>query len=190
MFLLPIQSLPPHLKMAPETHGIEKHDVIMMMLLLGIAFRSVAWNVLENIHQGNHGLLLAMAGAAMTGKLFGGWIADRIGWKLYCWIALGGAGLLLSFGRESAWLLLPGIALLQSATPVALAAMYRALPRFPATASGLALGLAIAAGGIPFAVPGSGISSEWMWLLIPALGAALLYGIALSQQNKKRLLRN
>lgn len=190
MFLLPVRSLPARLQSVPGDHGLETHDVIMMLLLLGIAFRSVVWNVLDHIHQGNQGMLLAMAGAAMCGKLTGGWIADRVGWRRYCWIALGGAALLLSFGQELAWCLLPGIALLQSATPVALAAMYRALPRFPATASGLSLGLAIAAGGIPFALPGTHISAGWEWLLLPALGAALLYGFALWRQQKRNPLRS
>jgi MFS transporter, FSR family, fosmidomycin resistance protein len=58
---------------------------------------------------------------------------------------------LLAFGGQNLALLLPGVALLQSATPVALAATARILPRYPATAAGLALGLAIAIGGAPVA---------------------------------------
>jgi hypothetical protein len=92
--------------------------------------------------------MLAMALAAGTGKFLGGITADTIGWQN----SLGGglvlAILLFTFGGENIVLLLIGIACLQSATPICLLLMTRQLPGYPATATGLALGLAIAMGGL------------------------------------------
>jgi FSR family fosmidomycin resistance protein-like MFS transporter len=184
MALLPLPKLT--FEVQAEKHAaIELHDVVMLLLLMGIAFRSVVWNVMEHAWQGNHAMLLAMAGAAMTGKLAGGWLADWLGWRRFTFASLAGAALLLSLPFKSPWLLLPGIALLQSATPIALAAMHRAMPRYPGAASGLALGLAIAAGGIPFAVPAQAPTLNLAWVLPPIAAALLLYALALARLRAK-----
>jgi hypothetical protein len=71
-------------------------------------------------------------------------------------------------------MLLPGVALLQSATPVALAATARLLPRAPATAAGLTLGLAVAVGGI---LPAGGLSPS---VTSPPVAATILLAAALA----------
>jgi FSR family fosmidomycin resistance protein-like MFS transporter len=119
----------------------------MIVLLAAIALRSVVWNALDLLFQGRYETLLALACAAALGKLLGGVLADRLGWRRYTVSALMLAAPLLALGNPA--LLLPGVALLQSATPAALAALARQLPRAPATAAGLGLGLAIAIGGLP-----------------------------------------
>jgi MFS transporter, FSR family, fosmidomycin resistance protein len=148
----------------------EGHDLVMLVLLAAIALRSAVWSSLQFLFEGRYETLLMMALAAAVGKILGGVLADRIGWR--CWLvgALLLAAPLLALGGRNLFLLLPGVALLQSATPAALAMTWRLLPRQPATAAGLGLGLAIAIGGIPM-IGGLG----------PALGAPLaLIGVLLA----------
>jgi hypothetical protein len=134
-----------------EAHHFDTHDLIMLVLLATIALRSAVWSTLDFLAQGRYETLLALALAAALGKLLGGPLADRIGWRRYAVGALALAAPLLALAGENLMLVLPGVALLQSATPAALAALSRQLPRSPATAAGLGLGLAIAIGGLPVA---------------------------------------
>lgn len=127
----------------------EGHDLVMMALLAGIALRSAVWTTFQFVFDGRYEMLLAMACAAAIGKVAGGFLADRIGWRRWVIGALALSAPLMLGGQRSVWLLLPGVALLQSTTPVCLAAAARMLPRYPATATGLVLGLAVAAGGVP-----------------------------------------
>ncbi|HJZ48341.1 MAG TPA: hypothetical protein VKE41_14290 [Roseiflexaceae bacterium] len=129
--------------------GFEAHDLVMLVLLAAIALRSAVWTSLEFLFDGRYELLLAMALAAALGKIAGGLLADRIGWRRWALGSLALAAPLLALGGQSTLALLAGVALLQSATPVALAAAALLLPRRPAMAAGLALGLAIAIGGVP-----------------------------------------
>jgi MFS transporter, FSR family, fosmidomycin resistance protein len=128
---------------------IDWHDLIMLVLLLAIGLRSAVWNAFQLIHDQDHALLLILAAAAMIGKIAGGIAAQRWGWRRYGIAAMAIATPLLTLGGTTTWALVPGIFLLQSATPAAVLGMYRLLPRAPATAVGMCFGLAIAAGGIP-----------------------------------------
>ncbi len=157
---------------APEPI-FEGHDLIMLVLLVGISLRSAVWTSLQFLFQGRIELLLALAVAAAVGKILGGVLADRVGWRRWTLGALALAAPLLALGGQHLLLLLPGVALLQSTTPVLLAASARALPRAPATAAGLALGLAIAIGGIP-ASGGLAAAMNAPPILIAILSAALL----------------
>ena len=121
----------------------------MIALLAGIALRSAVWTMLDYLMHSRGDMLLMMGAAAFAGKLAGGFLADRIGWRVWAMGALGSAACLLTLASQNTFALLLGVALLQSATPVAMMAVYRAVPRYPATAAGLALGLAIAIGGLP-----------------------------------------
>jgi MFS transporter, FSR family, fosmidomycin resistance protein len=127
----------------------ESHDLVMLVLLAAIALRSAVWSSLQFVLQGRYDLLLALALAAAVGKILGGILADRVGWRRWATGALVAAAALLALGGQNLLALLSGVALLQSATPVGLAATYRLLSRQPATAAGLALGLAVAIGGLP-----------------------------------------
>jgi FSR family fosmidomycin resistance protein-like MFS transporter len=129
--------------------AFERHDLIMLALLAAIALRSLVWTTLQYLFEARVEMLLLMAIAAALGKVLGGPLADRFGWRRWTLVALGSAAALLTFNRGSLPALLLGVALLQSATPAALAATLRLLPRQPATAAGLGFGLAIALGGLP-----------------------------------------
>jgi FSR family fosmidomycin resistance protein-like MFS transporter len=139
---------------------LDQHDWIMMLLLLIIAMRSAIWNTFQHIHHGDYSLLLLLAAAAMGGKIAGGYLADRVGWRNYALGALLLAAPLLGLGGRKPLLLAIGIGLLQSVTPLALAAMHKATPHRPALAVGLTLGLAIALGGVPLLL-------NWQWLNEP-----------------------
>ncbi|MFL5803996.1 MAG: MFS transporter [Roseiflexaceae bacterium] len=148
----------------------EGHDIVMLVLLTGIALRSAVWTSLQFLFEGRYETLLMMALAAAIGKIVGGVLADRLGWRRWAIGALLLAAPLLALGGRNMFLLLPGVALLQSATPAALAMTWRLLPRQPALAASLGLGLAIAIGGIP-TLGGLG----------PALGAPpILIGVLLA----------
>jgi len=143
------------------------------VLLAAIALRSAVWSSLQFLFEGRYDLLIAMALAAALGKIAGGVLADRVGWRRWTLGALALAAPLLIIGEQSLIALLAGVALLQSVTPVTLAATARLLPRYPATAAGLALGLAIAIGGL---LPTGGLStviSAPPFLISVLLAAAL-----------------
>ena len=97
--------------------GIEQHDVLMILLLALISLRSAVWNIFQIIHDQNYTWLLAIAASAFAGKIFGGWLSDRIGWKLYSIISLTTAMPLVSFFKDELLLFCLGVGLLQSAIP-------------------------------------------------------------------------
>jgi FSR family fosmidomycin resistance protein-like MFS transporter len=121
----------------------------MLGLLVAIALRSAVWSTVQFLLQGRVEVALLLALAAATGKVLGGILADRLGWRRWTLGAMLAAASLLALFPNSLLGLCLGVALLQSATPAALAAMARGMPRYPATAAGLALGFAIALGGLP-----------------------------------------
>jgi FSR family fosmidomycin resistance protein-like MFS transporter len=141
---------PEPIEIKPEKElKIAKREVLIIFLLLAITLRSAVWDIYQIIHYGNYDLLIPVGLAAAFGKISGGFIADRTGWKVYTIIALLGAAVFLTFSEHFAFLL-AGIALLQSVTGIGTAAMSALMPKKPATAAGLTLGLAIALGGLPF----------------------------------------
>src|SRR5262249_46747262 len=139
-----------------EAASVEGHDLVMVILLAAIALRSAVWSTFQFLLQGEIEIVIAMAVAATIGKASGGLLADWLGWRRWTVVALAMAAPLLAFGGQQVSLLLPGVALLQSATPAALSALARLRPQQPATVAGLALGLAIMIGGLPVA---GGLSS-------------------------------
>ncbi|MBL8015737.1 MAG: MFS transporter, partial [Ignavibacteria bacterium] len=129
----------------------ETHDFVMLAMLFAIALRSAVWNIFQYVEQGEITNIILISLAAAGGKIFGGYAGDHFGWKRYTYAAMFAALPLLILGEKSFYFLLPGIALLQSVTPVLVSALYKGMSRLPATAAGLSFGLAIAAGGVPFA---------------------------------------
>jgi FSR family fosmidomycin resistance protein-like MFS transporter len=89
----------------------------MILLLTLITLRSALWNIFQLIHQQNYGWLLAIAISAFAGKILGGFISDRIGWRLYNFVSLLAAAPLVSFFKNELLLFCIGVALLQSGVP-------------------------------------------------------------------------
>jgi FSR family fosmidomycin resistance protein-like MFS transporter len=130
----------------------EKHDLIMILLVIAIAFRSATWNIFQMIYANDLHGLFCIALAAGAGKIVGGWIADKIGFRLYCMIASSFSMVFLSISERNLFFLVPGIFLLQSVTPSVMTSLYRTMPQWPGTSAGISLGLAIAIGGIVFSL--------------------------------------
>lgn len=131
----------------------DRHDIIMILLLVVIALRSAVWNIFQLIHENNYEWLIAIAAAAFAGKILGGWIADRIGWKLYIFISLITATPLVTFFRNEIIPFCIGIGLLQSGIPATTAMLIQAAKGKTERGIGLSFGTAIIIGGITFALP-------------------------------------
>ncbi|MBP7686717.1 MAG: MFS transporter [Thermoflexales bacterium] len=160
---------------SPKTPGFEEQELIIVAVLAAIALRSALWSAFEAVLRGDLVWLLAAALAAGTGKISGGVLADRLGWRRWTIGSLAVAAPLMLIGPTNGGVFLIGLALLQSATPVTLAAVARMLPARPGLASGLSLGLAIVVGGL-FVLSGFGsmITSPLIMLSLMALSGGLL----------------
>jgi FSR family fosmidomycin resistance protein-like MFS transporter len=170
-----------HRELADNQHAkeekLEIHDALMIILLLAIAMRSAIWNITQLLYQHNYEWLFYLAIAAMAGKIIGGYLSDKYGFRNYAVSALLLVVLLLFFAEKYQILLIPGIFFLQSLTPVALTMMYQALPNLPATSAGGGLGMAIALGGIIFYL---GFSLDYLLFILPILAVLimLVYNLA------------
>jgi FSR family fosmidomycin resistance protein-like MFS transporter len=123
-------------------------DWLLLVLLSAIALNSVVWTGFQFFLLGKTSVLIAMAIAAAIGKLGGSILAEMWGWRRGSISALVVAMPLLILGESHLVALLAGVALLQSTVPVTLTATVRLMPQQPATASSLALGLAIVISGV------------------------------------------
>jgi len=137
----------------PVAARFDGHDAIMLLLLAAICLRSMLWNILNLAYAGNDTALLLIALSAFSGKFMGGFLADLLGWKRFLRLTLPVATILLAFFADKLPALCIGIGLLQSATPLTLRLMHDALPKSPATAVGLCVGMAIALSGLPMYLP-------------------------------------
>lgn len=145
---------------------LDQHDLIMILLLTIISLRSVVWDIFQLIHQNNYSWLIAIAAAAFVGKIAGGWISDRIGWRLYTYLALGFATPLITFFREEIVLFCIGIGLLQSSIPSTTALLIQSLKGKTERAISLSFGAAIIFGAILFYTPvrSALISNLFIWI--------------------------
>jgi len=159
--------------------GIEKgkldlHDWIMLGILLIMCCRSFIFDILNFVANDHQYGALILGLSAFAGKLAGGFLADKFGWKRFAYCGLVMGLIFLSFGRENIFALGFGIACLQSSVPVTLMLMSLSLPMYPATASALSLGTAVAFAGLPFYLVGRGIAMHsanytftvWIFLLM------------------------
>lgn len=151
----------------------DRHDIIMILLLVIISLRSAVWNIFQLIHENNYEWLIAIAAAAFIGKILGGRIADRIGWRLYIFISLSAAAPLITFFKEELILFCIGIGLLQSGIPATTAMLIEAAKGKTERGIGLAFGTAIVAGGVSFMLPADVFNST------PFIVAGLVVVIAL-----------
>ena len=147
--LITRSKLPLYQQQPQKESELDTHDWLMLGILLTMCFRSFIFDVINHVaHDFENGILIVGI-SAFTGKVMGGFIADRIGWKKFVYISLPIALLLFQFGKENIYALAFGIACLQSSVPVTLLLMGRSLPLYPATASALSLGVSVALAGLP-----------------------------------------
>ncbi|MBP6432593.1 MAG: hypothetical protein KA319_12575 [Ferruginibacter sp.] len=148
-FLILKNNLPTYQVQKNEQSQLDSHDYIMLGLLLVMCFRSFIFDVINTIAQQYSDGILIIGISAFLGKIVGGFIADKIGWKKYVYITLPIALLLFHFGKQNIYALGFGIACLQSSVPITLLLMSRSLPIYPATATALSLGASVAIAGLP-----------------------------------------
>jgi len=132
--------------------SFETHDYVMLLLLLAISLRSLMWNMMQLLTHNETEKLIGIAIAAFMGKLFGGYLCDRVSWKKFVYITTFLSAILLTAGKTYQPLFYIGVACLQSGIPITLVLMQNLLRTMPATASGLALGVALVLSGLPMYV--------------------------------------
>ncbi len=125
----------------------EKQEFLLLGLVLAIALRSFFWNQTQLLSPGTW--LLWLGSAACIGKLSGGWLAQKWGMRNVAWPGIGLALFCLLLPSPPLWLSCLGVAALQSSSPLTLTALGQLLPGRTALAAGLALGFALALGGLP-----------------------------------------
>ena len=160
--------------------------LLLVILLIAIALRSTVWVGTQARIERYSMAALWLAVSAGSGKFIGGFAADRLGWKRWALVTMTAAG--ISIFLTSQWLpgLLIGALMLQSLTPLSVAAAGKALPRSPALASSLVLGTAIIAGGLPYFF----LDSQWLGAATiggSLLISILLYGYALKKYELNQL---
>lgn len=136
---------------APEKKQseLDAHDWLMLGILLFMCFRSFIFDIINHVAQQYPNGIVIIGISAFAGKIIGGFVADKIGWKKFVYITLPMALLLFQLGKENIYALAFGIACLQSSVPVTLLLMSRSLGHYPATATALSVGTSIAFAGLP-----------------------------------------
>lgn len=136
-----------------EKFQLDRHDLVMILLLTIISLRSAVWNIFQLIHESNYSWLIAIAASAFAGKIIGGWLSDRIGWRLYTFLSLIFATPLITFFRDEIILFCVGIGLLQSSIPSTTMLLISSLKGKKERAIGLSFGAAIVFGAVLFYTP-------------------------------------
>lgn len=151
---------------ATGNHSIDTHDILMILLLTIISLRSVMWNVYQLIHENNYEWLIAIAAAAATGKIIGGWLADRIGWRIYALTSAIVATPLLTFFKNEIILFCIGVGLLQSGIPATTGLLIHSLKGKTARGIGLSFGAAVVIGSIAGIFPAQQVLQNIPFILL------------------------
>ena len=137
--------------------------------------------------------ILIIGISAFAGKIIGGFVADKIGWKKFVYITLPIALVLFQFGKENIYALAFGIACLQSSVPITLLLMSRSLPMYPATATALSVGASVAIAGLPLFLVNDKqhifkqFNNGWLTALVFTLLVACSYVVVRFLVKSKRL---
>jgi MFS transporter, FSR family, fosmidomycin resistance protein len=173
----------PSREQAPATENaasaFRRHEIfaVAALLAVSVAVRSLVGTVGCDACSRSFFLMVALPFAAFTGKLTGGFLADRFGWIDLAMVALLASAPLLAFSHGDLWLALPGMIMFQMTMPVTLAAMLRLLPAWPGFGFGL-LCVALVGGTLPAYLPG-GWRPQGLALLLLVLGSAAALYLAL-----------
>jgi len=171
-FFILRSKLPVYRSPEKKQSQLDIHDWLMLGILLIMCFRSFIFDVVNHVaYQYPNGMII-IGISAFAGKIFGGLIADKIGWKRFVYISLPLALLLLQLGKENIYALAFGIACLQSSVPITLLLMSNSLPQYPATATALSLGTSVAFAGLPIFLLGdikiiyNNFNNSWLTVCI------------------------
>lgn len=190
-FLIFKTPLPEYKQKEKNESELDSHDLIMLSILLFMCFRSFLFDVVNYVAEFYEHGLLYIGISAFLGKIFGGYVSDKIGIKRFIYCTLIMACILFYFGKENIYMLCMGIAMLQSSVPVTLLMMGRSLPFYPATASAFSLGTSIVLAGLPlFLVSDKRLISDafhvnWLFVLFFGLLFFLIFFIGKYFFDKK-----
>lgn len=122
--------------------------LILGLLLLSVAVRSlVGFSAARGVAP-SHWLFFGIPLSAFLGKLLGGLVADRYGWIEVSALALIASAPCIVLGFQHTGILLGGLCLFQMTMPVTLAAVARLMPERLSTAFGWTC-VALILGGLP-----------------------------------------
>jgi FSR family fosmidomycin resistance protein-like MFS transporter len=154
--------------------------LIIILLLLSIAIRSLVGLALDFPWKLDIPLLLLLTLAVFSGKALGGIVGDRFGWLPTVVTGLVLSAPLLAFGAEYPYVAILGIFLFNLTMPVTLAAIANMLPGRAGLAFGLTT-LALIIGAYPtFTVWNSHLNGPWATLAFIIISiAALSLGLKL-----------
>ncbi len=143
--------LPLPVYQAPEKKEseLDRHDLVMLLLLLFMCFRSFLFDVVNYVAENYEDGVLYIGVSAFLGKIIGGFVADKVGVRKFIYITLFTALILFQFGKNNIYMLCAGITFLQSSVPVTLLMMSRSLLFHPASATAFSLGASIIFAGLP-----------------------------------------
>jgi FSR family fosmidomycin resistance protein-like MFS transporter len=163
-----------------EKHNvIDKHDLLMILLLVVISLRSVVWNIFQLIYEHNYTWLLAIALSAFAGKIAGGFLADKIGWRLYALVSVLISTPLITLFKNEIVLFCIGIGLLQSGIPATTSLLIFSLKGKTARAISHAFGTAIILGAAINFIPALWLLKQLPFILLCMFLLLLFY------RNKK-----
>jgi MFS family permease len=165
---------------------IEQHDLVMILLLIIISLRSVVWNVFELIHENNIEWLIAIAVSAFAGKVAGGWLADKIGWRLYVLVSTIAATPLIIFFKKELLLFCIGIGLLQSGIPATTSLLIQSIKGKTARGISLSFGITIILGAVTFIFPAETVLKQLPIILLVSIFLLLSFKMG----NKKSVPRS
>lgn len=183
--------LPVYRQPKKKQSQLDIHDWLMLGLLLIMCFRSFIFDVVNHVsYQYPNGIVI-LGISAFAGKVLGGVIADKIGWKRFVYISLPLALLLLQLGKENIYAIAFGIACLQSSVPITLLLMSNSLMQYPATATALSLGTSVAFAGLPIFLLGDikiiYNNFEKPWITLFVFAALLLAWVAVDKLLFKKI---
>lgn len=153
---------------ANDHFKLDTHDIIMILLLTVISLRSVIWNVFQLVHEKDYHWLIAIAASAFIGKIIGGWLADKIGWRLYAISSLLMATPLITLFKKEMILFCIGIGLLQSGIPATTSLLIHSMKGQTEKAIALTFGTAIITGAVVLYTPLQYIffSNYFLWSIV------------------------
>ena len=152
-----------------QKHVIDRHDIIMILLLMIISLRSVTWNVFQLIYENNYEWLVAIAIAAVIGKIAGGWLADKIGWRLYTLSSAIIATPLLTFFKKELVLFCIGVGLLQSGIPATTSLLIHSLKGKTSKGIALSFGAAVIIGSVASVFPVETLLVQMPYILLASI---------------------
>jgi len=171
---------------AREQAALEKHDLIMCVLITVISLRSCVWDIVQLVQQGNYMWLMIIAIAAMCGKIVGSVLADKIGHKRYSLVALLLSIPFLTIFKKHLLSLCIGVFLLQSTIPATTVMILQQVKRRPGVAISLSFGVSVFIAIMLFYSPVVKYMNNNMTvvsILVVSVGLLWWYG-----RNTKRIL--